>query len=147
MVGRASKETDAEKSQKSTKEFNTLSDFTDSGIFLNLEDFSQLSINPFDKSKISVDWDNISTSTQITNSNLNKNHSQFQSDFTDSGICFNLDEMYKNQNANYKIQTIINKPNANYNLPNSNIFSEDHQKQNFKISNKSFSQSRNIRKK
>ena len=116
MVDRASKKTNTEKSQKSTKEFST---FTDSGICLNLEDFSKLSINPFEKSKISIDWDNISTSTQITNSNFNKSHSQFQIDFTDSGIC----------------------------LPNANIFSENHHKKNLKISYKSFSQSRKIRKK
>lgn len=124
MVDRASKKTNTEKSQKSTKEFSTFTDsgicdFTDSGICLNLEDFSKLSINPFEKSKISIDWDNISTSTQITNSNFNKSHSQFQIDFTDSGIC----------------------------LPNANIFSENHHKKNLKISYKSFSQSRKIRKK
>ena len=92
MAREASKENTSKISQKSTKEFCTFTDFTDPGMCLNVEEFSQLSINIFDKSKISIDWNNIYTSTQIKNPNSNYNRKQFQGDFTDSGRCLNAGE-------------------------------------------------------
>ena len=99
MAREASKENTSKISQKSTKEFSNFSNFTDPGMCLNVEEFSHLSINIFVKSKISIDWDNIYTSTQIKNPNSKDNQKQFQGDFTDSGICLNAGEFTQFSNS------------------------------------------------